>query len=256
MTSDKRGLYGKFHVTTPDGGEVTGRLFILRPERDCHAATVAATFPEVLARFRGRYVVQKWTGTEHKPDMESCPDATALPMSDAHARVALSFYAELCEAENATLAEEIRRVVSPMDRVALQVRINALLAVMKEPEGAVSVAARIDDAGQWIVGVARSDAAPCVLDSLAAGESEEDACEGAWLQIARRVEAEHARCHAAMAAALQVVHQHSVEMRWFGAIADVMAPTAPPCAWRLNRNSRDAFGHSEDSLRWLRMMKR
>lgn len=110
MTSDKRGLYGKFHVTTPDGGEVTGRLFILRPERDCHAATVAATFPEVLARFRGRYVVRK----EFPGGVSlSYPDAVALDVDDAHARVALSAYAALVEEENPALAADLRTMVTP-----------------------------------------------------------------------------------------------------------------------------------------------
>lgn len=107
--SNPRGLFGKFHVTTPDGAPVTACLFILRPERDPHAATVAAAFPEVLARFRERYAVSKaveWSV------WQPCPDAVALDVDDAHVRVVLSAYAAACEGDNPALAADLRAMVS------------------------------------------------------------------------------------------------------------------------------------------------
>lgn len=108
MSDTKRGLYGKFHVTTPDGAPVDARLFILRPERDPHAATVAAAFPEVLARFRGRYRVTKTRVEGWCISSGECADAVALDAGDAHVRVVLSAYAAAVEGDNPALAADLR----------------------------------------------------------------------------------------------------------------------------------------------------
>lgn len=109
MTDTKRGLYGKFHVTTSDGAPATERLFILRPDRDPHAATVAAAFPEVLARFRGRYRVDK-----HVPGgvLLLCPDAVALDTDDANVCAVILAYATLCEGDSPALARDLRALVA------------------------------------------------------------------------------------------------------------------------------------------------
>lgn len=113
MTDAKRGLYGKFHVTAPNGAVVPGGFFVLRPERDPHAATVAAAFPEVLARFRGRYRVTKTRVEGWCIASGECPDAVALDADDAHVRVVLSAYAAAVEGDNPALARDLRAMVGP-----------------------------------------------------------------------------------------------------------------------------------------------
>ena len=112
---DNRGLYGKFRVTTVDGSDVAERIFVLRPERDPHAAAMAAAFPDVITRFRGRYAVRKWVedSVSSNPIIAcpECTDAVALDVGDAHVRVVLSAYAAAVESDNPVLAADLRAMV-------------------------------------------------------------------------------------------------------------------------------------------------
>lgn len=128
MSDEKRGLYGKYSVTDVVGREAEDEFFILRPDRDKHAKTVAEVFPDVIAAHRGHWVVRKveqWEGGMGRGEMATpiysnpLPDAVALPVADAHVRVVLSAYAGAVESENPALAVDLRFMLSAVGNRAL-----------------------------------------------------------------------------------------------------------------------------------------
>ena len=130
----EQGLYGKYGVWRADGAPVTGGHFILRPERDPHAATVAAAFPSVMERYRGQFVVKKlerWGGNARSVDDPPWPiygdplaDAVALPTGpfgddgrvawvvESEVSAVLSAYADAVAADNPELATDLRAMLA------------------------------------------------------------------------------------------------------------------------------------------------
>lgn len=99
-----------------------------------------------------------------------------------------------------------------MTRDELARRVRALLRTAGEPEDAMEVTLRPTDASGWVAGVTRPDAATHMLDACAMGTTEGDACEGAWRQIARRINAEEKSRRALLGIAEQSVVRHRLEV--------------------------------------------